>query len=337
MFVWPAGGLAAPVEPATQPAGDAETAPLGETAPPGETAPTEAAPADELDAGDPNDDVPPTQVTKFLPATAEQHAEAMAKARERVQLIGEKLGVKLTELETPHFLIFTNWPAAEHDFLKRHVETAYANVAKHFDLSPKETIFVGKLACYVYANRSQFERHAAEIDGKPASSRTAGYYLGSSSTGRGHILMGRGDLGPKAPLDAKSRWARVLTHEFTHAFVARYRTNRRVPGWLNEGLAEVVAYGTWPSPNPRERATKLAKENADVGTVFRADQKPPFDYYPAMMMMVTHLTRTNPKAFRTLFDAIKDGADPESALKQHYGLDYAGLDAAWRKNLVRRR
>ena len=39
---------------------------------------------------------------------------------------------------------------------------------------------------------------------------------------------------------AQREWGRTLLHEFVHAYLNRYRTNGRIPRWLNEGIAEYI-------------------------------------------------------------------------------------------------
>ena len=48
--------------------------------------------------------------------------------------------------------------------------------------------------------------------------------------------------------DPDGQFAHTLMHEFTHAFVARYRTDVRLPTWLGEGVAEIVSYRAFPRP-----------------------------------------------------------------------------------------
>ena len=58
----------------------------------------------------------------------------------------------------------------------------------------------------------------------------AGYYT-QSDAGFGHMVMWKPDVA-KAKGNvhlAELEWAYTLTHEFTHAFVARYRSNGLVP------------------------------------------------------------------------------------------------------------
>jgi hypothetical protein len=62
---------------------------------------------------------------------------------------------------------------------------------------------------------------------------------------------------------------------------------------------------------------------------------PSGNYYPVMQTMVELLVNKGRKNFIAMIDAIKDGTEPEAALKQFYKLDYAGLTKEWRDYAVR--
>jgi len=140
---------------------------------------------------------------------------------------------------------------------------------------------------------------------------------------------------PQGATDSDTRglerqWAFTLTHEFTHAFVARYRTNRAMPRWLHEGLADYIAARQFPRTDRPQAAREMARRNDALDFLFNDDQLPGGEYYPVMQMMVTMLIEKSPQTFHQYFDAIKDGTRAEQALKQFYGFDYAGFLKVWR-------
>jgi hypothetical protein len=146
------------------------------------------------------------------------------------------------------------------------------------------------------------------------------------------------------------KWAMVLTHEFTHAFVARYRTSRRVPRWLNEGIAEVVGHsvGVFPGNEDEQMrafrkkknetygiAKLVAAEVSSVQDLFDEHNMPLGIAYPVMESMVDTLVQHEPRdgAFVDYFNALKDGMEPEEALKKYFGVGYVGFEKAWRTQL----
>ncbi len=278
-----------------------------------------------------------TERIKYQPATPEQIAEAMKNARDDAKEVGEKLRLDFDEVETDHFIIFTDWDKREYNFLKTNLEAAYVCVSKQFEMSPKDNVFVGKLPVYMFATYKDFAKFASEMDRFPVTNRVAGYYTGNDS-GSGHMAMWKPNqtlTGTSNIRDAERLWAYVLTHEFTHAFLARYRSNVFIPRWLNEGIAEVVASSQFPDPSRRQMAQSIAYKGTDVGFLFDSSNMPTGEYYPVMQTMVEMLVSSNRKKFLGMIDAIKDGTEPESALQQFYNTDYGGIATTWREWIKR--
>ena len=270
-------------------------------------------------------------VVHYQKATPEQDAEAIKDAQETAAEVAKKFKIQFAELQTAHFIIFTDWDPREHDFLKTNLEKAYSVVSKEFNIPDKENVFVGKLPVYMFAKQADFMKYAAAVDGFPASNLVAGYYAGLSN-GRGHLVMWKPDVqrhGGNLRL-AEEKWAYTLTHEFTHAFIARYRTNRRVPRWMNEGLAEVIAARQFPDDNAYRFARQIASAPFDFQKLFDDKSMPGGEMYPVMRTMVEALLQDNYKAFLAMFNDIKDGMDPAAALKKHYKAGYEEFEQAWR-------
>jgi hypothetical protein len=280
----------------------------------------------------------PNQVVKYQKATPEEHAAAIEEARNLAKRVGDELKVKFTEFQTDHFICFNDWDPREADFLKENLEGAYACVSKQFDIPVKENVFVGKLPVFMFKNHDDFDRFAQQLDGFSPPKTVAGYYASrvfadGSQTG-GHMAMWKPDISGNDVAGAERRWAYVLVHEFTHAFVARYRSNQRIPRWLNEGVAEVIANDKFPRAGARDRARRMALMNVDVSSIFNDDNMPGGEMYPVMMTMVQTLISQNRKEFLKYFDDLKAGVDPDAALKKHFNTDYPGLVTAWKKYLT---
>lgn len=271
---------------------------------------------------------------KYQPSTPEQAAAALQRARDQADEVQKTLGLKLNSFETDHFIIFTDWDKRENEFLKTNLEGAYTVVSKQFEMDPKDNVFIGKLPVYMLARYSDFAAFAREIDSFPdVNNRTAGYYMGNNK-GVGHMAMWKPNetlTGTSSMEDARRLWAYVLVHEFTHAFLARYRSNEFIPRWLNEGVAEVIAFNQFPMPNRRRMARMIAtNKQIDVMFLFNdAGTRPTGEYYPVMQSMVELLV-TNKGGFLKLIDSIKDGKSPEASLQEIYHVDYVQFAKMWR-------
>ena len=186
------------------------------------------------------------EIKRFTPVTRQEAEAAIAEYRRTGAEVGERMKIKFDVLETPHFLIFTDWDPREYNFLKENVELAYTCVSTQFEIPVSQNVFLGKLPIYMFKKKEEFGKYSKEFDNLD-SSKLAGYYMGNS-LGIGHMAMWKPDL--KAANNdvhlAEWQWGYVLVHEFTHAFIARYHTNVFIPRWLNEGIAEVVANRQFP-------------------------------------------------------------------------------------------
>jgi hypothetical protein len=298
---------------------------------PADTAPTPPKPGDTAPPAQPGRKAGgKVERVKYAAATAEEAAAAIKQSQENSADVQKQLGLTFATIETDHFLIFTDWDPREHAFLKKNLEEAYRVVSKQFDMSVKDNIFVGKLPVYMFAKFRDFQRFARKFDSFPVENTVAGYYHGSSD-GMGHMAMWKPDdsLTGGSGLNPEKLWGYVLVHEFTHAFLARYHTNEFIPRWLNEGIAEVIASSEITLPNRRGMAREAAQRGTDIMFLFDDNNIPDGNFYPVMQTMVEMLVRNDRKLFIKYVDAIKDGTDPEEALKSIYKTDYAGLAKAW--------
>jgi hypothetical protein len=180
----------------------------------------------------------------------------------------------------------------------------------------------------MFVKHADFIKYAKNIDQFQVPDTWQGYYS-PHSDGTGHLLMWKPDV-KKWGDQAERVWATVLTHEFTHAFVARYRTNRRIPRWLNEGVAEVIALGEFPRPAAHASAKAQAKRKFDFQALFDDAKLPAGDMYPVMQTMVEFLISQDRKKFLKFFDDLKEGMDPEAALTKHFYMGYQQFEDSWR-------
>lgn len=272
------------------------------------------------------------QIVKYGPVTQAQSDAAIAASRKAKTEAESILKLKLVELETDHFLIFTDWDPREHGFLKTECEGAYRLVAREFNRPVKENVFEGKLPIYMFADPATFRRFAAEVDEEQLPATVLGYFQPVDLMG--HMAMwkpgiGTG-IGEGGSLDeAKRRWGRTLAHEFCHAFLHRYKSNAPIPRWLNEGLAELIAERALPTNNYYAGARVAAQSNADVLPLFEDSTIPNGAAYPVMMTMVEMLVGRDRQGLIKAIDLMKDGTSADDAISQIFHLDRRQLAAAW--------
>ena len=111
----------------------------------------------------------------------------------------------------------------------------------------------------------------------------------------------------------------MLVHETSHGFNHRWISPRRLPNWLNEGLAEWV--GTQVVPRSRQVPLKEAEARAfmqSAGSLgpgfFTAENIQPVQYGIASQLVRFLVTRDRGK-FAEFVRGIKEGMTPEESFQ----------------------
>lgn len=130
----------------------------------------------------------------------------------------------------------------------------------------------------------------------------------------------------------------TLAHELSHLVVGLATDNpyAGLPRWLDEGLA-MYAEGQLPRVN--QIALQQAIKNNDLLTIRSmssySGQAEQVDlYYGSVYSVVDYMLQAYGRdKMRTLLGVFAKGSLQQDALRQVYGLDLDGLDAAWRASL----
>ena len=93
----------------------------------------------------PDDHAPSKPTELYQAATPAEDDRAITDARKMARKVESDFNVKFTTIETPHFLIFTDWNPQEYPFLKTNFEDAYKAVTEQFNIPYSDNVFVGKL------------------------------------------------------------------------------------------------------------------------------------------------------------------------------------------------
>ncbi|HEY8669134.1 MAG TPA: hypothetical protein VIL86_20965 [Tepidisphaeraceae bacterium] len=263
--------------------------------------------------------------------TKEEQTAALEAVRAEAKAAQDKLHLKLAEASTDHFVIFTNWNTTESEVLKRELERSYALVIKALDMPAKESAFTGKLPVYAIADEVDFKAFADSIDKASLTKGNAGGYVPQADKTQAHLLMTRRVTGDDATASDEQQWRWMLDRSMTYALLDRDRTDRRLPAWLAQGLADVISDPSWPRTMQRQLAFHLSQSN-DFSFIDLVNGKlTDGNSDPAMQTLVEMLVSKDRKAFVSLVNAIKDGRDVRSAIKETYHSDYTPLESAWKQ------
>ncbi len=266
--------------------------------------------------------------TKYIKATPERAAAVRKRAAEWAERIRTTITPKLHLIETDHFLIYSTWDRGSDGGLKRSCEGMYAALCKQFAIPATENIWVGKCPVYVFWQRENYQKFALEVSGvakdNPSMLDAGGYQHGDGRGGCYIVLVNRRN---------RTQFHSTLVHEGSHAFLGRYRTNRYIDTWINEGVAEYMAAevvpGSWERRLYIRTTKKILEDKTDISFIFEGWSLDSRNYGLAQSL-VRYLIARDTKAFIQLIELIKQGKSDDEALKTAYDLTKEQLAKDWR-------
>jgi hypothetical protein len=263
----------------------------------------------------------------------------------------KEVNPNLHKVETAHFVIFSGIgpapskpgapPSGIDKAIGETMERMYKVLCQQFDIAENESVWVGKCGIFLLTQNpdKQFFNFATKVDGldEKIANGAAGYFR--STAIQSYLVM-------KPPPDERHEWEldywkSTLIHESTHAFLFRYVSNKTVPTWLNEGIAETSAASVM---NSKTLARRLKQANKDVfaardakdpSPVFKSVSLSEFDY-GISQSWVRFLLLKDHKAFIKFVTLCKEGMDDQEAMKEAYKFsrdDFLKAWAAWARNV----
>ncbi|MEM9251098.1 MAG: hypothetical protein AAGB29_01995, partial [Planctomycetota bacterium] len=259
-----------------------------------------------------------TAVDRAWPELTEaEHAEATQALRDFAEPIAQRVAPgQWKTTETDYFLLYTDLDVGEARYWARQLDRMYDRMRSVFRVPEGYNVFQGRCLITIWSTRQRFGEWVRLAEGFDIGSRpgVAGLCTGYPD-GRAHVTFFR--------QPDRNEFALILVHEASHAFTHRYRTGRRIPSWVNEGLAEYVAHNLVDAPQwaaGRARNSREAYQaNGGLASMFVMPSIDGFQYGQAWEfteMMVSE----NVDGYRAFFDALKDGDDVHTAFEQHYGV-----------------
>jgi hypothetical protein len=259
---------------------------------------------------------------KYRPATS-QEAQANLKKASLWAEQAKAFAPALHLVETPQFLIHSTWNRSDDKPLAEVCQKMYQAMCRQFDIPADQNIWAGKCALYLFRQQEEYKRFSTEVC--KYGSPDAGGYCGYEGN---FVFLAIG------PCRNRNGFYELLVHEASHAFLLRYLTDRALPPWLNEGLAEYMAATLVPGAGAGGkyvRATAEAvRKNRDASGVLNRVGLVDFDYGIAQSL-VRFLIARDRAAFVRLVALLKEGADEQQALRQSYDLTRDQFLSEWRK------
>ena len=249
---------------------------------------------------------------------------------------------KLTHLiETEHFMIYSAWSKKDDKRLRQIYEKLYSKLCSVFAVNPKENIWIGKLPVFAFWKRQDFVRFAVETAGAPPTmAARAGGFAGTRYKGGKpfhYVVLGEVKPDGVSKQRATTWFYELLIHETTHAFNYRYINDKRIPSWMNEGMAETMSALMIPKCSAARKLRYVTKTMSGTGNAyfesfFAAGNIPMSDgSYGLAHSLIRYLRSRGPQKLRKLYEEVKGGKTDDEALKSVYGFSRMGLASRWRK------
>jgi hypothetical protein len=234
-------------------------------------------------------------------------------------------------------VIYSDWSKKDDRRLAKIYEKLYGALCKQFAIGKEENIWIGKLPVFAFWKKNPYIKFSKSALGVGIADKAAGYAgrRGSFS----YVCLGPVVSRNKA--ESISWVYQLLCHETTHAFIGRYISDRHLVSWLNEGIAETMVSQLIPTGKETKRKLSMAHKKIKGGWLPRQSAmfgptNIPLEsaYYGCAQSMARYLIAKDRKKFIQLITLIKNGNDPQQALRVSYGYSsYSAFLRDWKKKI----
>lgn len=255
--------------------------------------------------------------------TAAEHAAEVENLKAYVDQV-RAVFPDLQVAETHEFIVASDIPPAELGPFLVSLDTMHDLLCDLYGIPRGEPVWKGKCLVIAFRDLAAFKAFEGRFMNTQVPERTHGL-CHQSSDGRVVMACHRGS--------AADAFAHMLVHETSHGFNHRWISPRRLPNWLNEGLAEWV--GTQVVPRSRQVPLKEAEARAfmqSTGSLgpafFTAEHIQPVQYGIASQL-VRFLVSRDRRRFADFVRGIKEGLSAEESLEAAFDASLADLVAAF--------
>lgn len=264
-------------------------------------------------------------IKPWSPLSEDDHAKAIEKHKQRYEEVARLLPT-LQLYETDHFLFCSNIPPQQVHVFIASLDRMYAWMQHTYGVEPGKSVWRGKASVFAFASEAQFvgfERQFMKNDPGGAMG-----LCHSDNKRNVCIAVYQGS-------DA-DYFGTVLVHETSHGFIHCYKTPVRVPSWVNEGMAEVIAAKMVPTSKGVQRkeekfltAMRSSPQPRLGEAFFAVDDNIPFDRYGGATSMTRFLIQTDQQKYVRYINLLKEGVPWEEAMQTSYNASKQQLVLAY--------
>jgi hypothetical protein len=256
--------------------------------------------------------------------TESQQAAFVDEEKAFLDKVGKASNIPMQLIETKFFLFYTDMPTKTVGVYVQYLDDMYNMLCKAFGFPPGKNIWRGKCVVLAFQTPASFHAFEATIMNNPNSQGAQGI---CHSFGSGRVVMAcyKGST--------VEFFATVLVHETAHGFMHRYKSTINMPNWIDEGVADwvagqVVKADTEVKDRQRDAVAQIRQTGVLSQGFFAAGGRLERWEYGLASSMVELLLGPNSSSgpkYRELIDSIKEGIDPEEALRKAYGFGFVEL------------
>jgi hypothetical protein len=233
------------------------------------------------------------------------------------------------EKESRYFLFLTDMPPNQIGPYLAQLDAMNEKLGEAFGFEPGQNVWRGKAVIVAFVNEEDFKEFETTFMKGPAPDNVQGI-CHTEPNGRVVVSLHRGD--------DPEFFAAVLVHETSHGYMHRYKSNKSITRWLNEGIADWIAGVIVPESNEvgvrQQAAVQHLQNQIQNGQAPSLEglfdgRVPEAWQYGVGSTIVDVLVSQDKDAFRLFFDGIKEGLTWEDSLQRAYGATRADLLALY--------
>lgn len=244
--------------------------------------------------------------------TGTEQAEFLEQQKAHAESVGSLFPAKKFVLhETKFYLIYSDLPEATITAFGKGLDGMYQQIGPMFGVHPEQNIWAGKCLMLVFIDRDAQLTYFERLRNIPAG----GIYAARRFTEPdGRLIITYNPMNATALING-------VTQDTVTGFLSRFRSNVAYPRWMEEGLCRMFADNLINTRGNEAPTINYLRTNGKLDGLLTG-KKTLIDGYDVATssMVMKHLYNKDPLRFRGLVTMLKEGAEPDEAVKESYGL-----------------
>jgi hypothetical protein len=296
---------------------------------------------------EPEEDLPPEPKPSPEELRQAQHEAAMACFDDWAAQARDSFAPNIVGSETGHFYVYGDVGPDLMSYLAEQMEAVNNTLHTTLNVPDEEPLWPAKMAVFVFSTPDQVSRFREDIlriQADPhAFANTMSLAEPAVPDSFGYVVM------TLQPPD----WADdAVTTENLVAFMAKLiamthliRTDEPVDRliWYVQGMSDFIAAEAYPESYLNQHwlrhVRSAVRRYYDITAVLNGDTsgiaETPFNFDAVAHGMVRFLYKRDPEAFVAYYGLLREGEEPEEAMKTAFGFDHQDFAELWRTKALR--